>query len=85
MKVTMISSGGQVQVPAEIRRRWGTRRVLIDDAGDHIRIRPLPEDPIAAAAGSLAGPGPSAEGMVRQVRQEEAATETRKWKRSGAS
>jgi hypothetical protein len=41
----------------------------------------VPDDPIAAAAGSLAGPGPSAVEMLRQLREEEAAVESRKWKR----
>ena len=81
MRITHISQGGQVQVPAEIRRRWGTRRVMIDDAGDYIRIRPVPDDPIAAAAGSLAGPGPSATQMLRQWREEDLAAEEQKWAR----
>lgn len=79
MKVTKISQGGQIQVPAEVRKRWGTRNVMIDDAGAYIRISPIPEDPIAAAAGSLAGPGPTVNEMMRQHREEEAEIEERKW------
>ena len=79
MKIARISQGGQVQVPAEVRRRWGTRNVLIDDEGAYIRIRPLPDDPIGAAMGSLAGSGPSTEEMIRQFREEEAEAEARKW------
>jgi bifunctional DNA-binding transcriptional regulator/antitoxin component of YhaV-PrlF toxin-antitoxin module len=81
MKITQISQGGQVQVPAEVRRRWGTRRVLIEDLGNSLSIRPLPDDPIGAAVGSLAGPGPSSDEMRRQFRQEEAEAEARKWRR----
>jgi len=81
MRVTRISQGGQIQIPAEVRHRWGTRTVVLDDAGGYLRISPVPDDPIAAAAGSLAGPGPSAVEMLRQLREEEAAVESRKWKR----
>lgn len=49
-----ISSGGQVSVPAAIRKRWGTRAVLAEDHGDHVVLRPAPDDPIAAAVGAFA-------------------------------
>ena len=78
MRVTRISQGGQVQVPAEVRRRWGTRNILIEDLGDSLELRPLPNDPIAAALGSLAGPGPTSEEARRQWRAEEAEAEARK-------
>lgn len=81
MKITRISQGGQVQVPAEVRHRWGTRRVLIEDLGGSLSIRPLPDDPIGAAMGSLAGPGPSSDEMRRRARQEDAEAEERKVRR----
>jgi len=85
MKVTQISQGGQVQIPAEVRRRWGTRKVMIDDAGSYLRITPVPDDPIAAAAGSLAGKGAGISGTdaLRMWREEEIEAEERKWKRLG--
>lgn len=49
-----ISSGGQVSVPAAVRRRWGTRTVLAEDCGDHVVLRPAPDDPVAAAMGAFA-------------------------------
>jgi bifunctional DNA-binding transcriptional regulator/antitoxin component of YhaV-PrlF toxin-antitoxin module len=49
-----ISSGGQISVPAAVRTRWGTRTVLAEDRGDHIVLRPVPDDPIAAAVGVFA-------------------------------
>lgn len=82
MKLTRISQGGQVQIPAEVRRRWGTRTVLVDDAGTYLRISPVPDDPIAAAAGSLAGGGPSGTDIARIWRAEEASAEARKWQRT---
>ena len=82
MKVTKISQGGQVQIPAEVRRRWGTRKVVIDDAGDYLRIRPVPDDPIAAAVAMLAGKGNGLSGndLTRIWREEEIEAEERKWK-----
>jgi bifunctional DNA-binding transcriptional regulator/antitoxin component of YhaV-PrlF toxin-antitoxin module len=47
----VISKGGQVSVPASIRKRWGTRHVMAEDHGDHIVLRPAPADPVAAAIG----------------------------------
>lgn len=53
MKQSRISSGGQVSIPAKVRHRWKTDRILIEDRGDQVIVRPLPEDPIAAARGYL--------------------------------
>jgi bifunctional DNA-binding transcriptional regulator/antitoxin component of YhaV-PrlF toxin-antitoxin module len=53
MSKTVISKGGQIQVPAAVRRRWGTRDVIVEDRGDSLLVRPLPADPIGAALGSL--------------------------------
>jgi bifunctional DNA-binding transcriptional regulator/antitoxin component of YhaV-PrlF toxin-antitoxin module len=79
MKGSTISSGGQVSIPAEVRHRWRTRRILIDDRGDELVIRPIPDDPIRAAIGSLAGTGPSTDEMRAALRQEEAEIEDRRW------
>jgi bifunctional DNA-binding transcriptional regulator/antitoxin component of YhaV-PrlF toxin-antitoxin module len=49
-----ISNGGQVSVPAAVRKRWRTRTVLAEDRGDHIVLRPVPDDPVAAAVGVFA-------------------------------
>jgi bifunctional DNA-binding transcriptional regulator/antitoxin component of YhaV-PrlF toxin-antitoxin module len=49
-----ISSGGQISVPAAVLKRWGTRTVLFEDRGDHVVLRPAPDDPVAAAQGAFA-------------------------------
>lgn len=54
MKSLKVTRGGQVSVPAEIRRRWGTTRLTLEDLGDRIVLTPAPDDPIAAARGALA-------------------------------
>lgn len=46
-----ITTSGQVSIPASVRRRWGTRRVAVEDRGDHVIVRPLPDDPVAALRG----------------------------------
>lgn len=50
-----VSKGGQISIPATIRRRWGTTTLALDDQGDRIVLMPVPDDPIAAAEGALAG------------------------------
>lgn len=49
-----ISKGGQISIPAPIRKRWETGTVMLEDQGDKIVLTPVPDDPIAAAAGALA-------------------------------
>ncbi len=41
-----ITSAGQVSLPADIRHRWGTSTVLIEDEGDRVVLRPAPDDPM---------------------------------------
>ncbi len=78
-----ISKGGQVSIPAPIRKRWGTTTVTLDDQGDQIVLRPAPDDPIAAAAGAFAGEGrgPGLETIRREEREAEAEIEDRKYGR----
>ena len=79
MRQTTISKGGQISVPADIRRRWRTTRVLVEDRGDSLLVRPIPDDPVGAAMGSLAGPGPTSDEARAMLRDEEAADEDRRW------
>lgn len=53
-KRLVISRGGQISVPASVRKRWGTRAVLAEDRGDELILRPAPDDPIAAVRGIFA-------------------------------
>ena len=78
-----ITSGGQVSLPAEIRRRWGTRTVSIEDRGDEIVLRPFPDDPISAVRGILKGRTQLTTDEVRQLEREaDAEIEARKWSSS---
>lgn len=50
-----ISRGGQISIPAAIRRRWDTATLTLDDQGSRIVLEPASDDPVAAADGALAG------------------------------
>lgn len=83
MRYLMISKGGQISVPADIRRRWNTRRLRLEDRGDELVIRPAPEDPIAAARGIFKGRSKYTSEELRLLeREEQAELEARRWGRS---
>ena len=76
--MTRISRGGQVTVPAPVRRRWETERVALEDHGDYLLLRPL-RDPIDAFVGFAAGRGGlTSDKMRAQSRTEETAVEARR-------
>jgi bifunctional DNA-binding transcriptional regulator/antitoxin component of YhaV-PrlF toxin-antitoxin module len=79
VKVHKITKGGQISLPAEVRKRWQTKAVGVEDLGDRVVIRPLPDDPIAAARGALKGRLHASSAELRiKARQDEAAAETRR-------
>jgi bifunctional DNA-binding transcriptional regulator/antitoxin component of YhaV-PrlF toxin-antitoxin module len=80
MPTLKLSRGGQISVPAAIRHRWGASTIALEDHGDHVVLRPAPDDPIAAARGDLkdvAGEVTS-EDMRREARAEDAELERRR-------
>jgi bifunctional DNA-binding transcriptional regulator/antitoxin component of YhaV-PrlF toxin-antitoxin module len=79
MKIAKVSKGGQVSIPASIKNRWGTERVMIEDQGDSLVLRPLPDDPIGAALDLFGAGGPSTEEIRAQLREEDAAAEARRY------
>lgn len=81
MKTTTISKGGQISVPAEVRHRWGTRHVVVEDRGNALLIRPIPDDPIGAAIGSLSGRRPTSDELRSILRAEESAIDDRRGRR----
>lgn len=80
-----ITGAGQVSIPAEVRHRWATSTVAIEDEGDRIVVRPVPDDPIAALRGSLAhlGTDTSSVDAIRMSRDADVEIEEREWKRQG--
>lgn len=76
---TRITRGGQISIPAAVRRRWATDNILIEDSGDALVVRPLPADPIGAAIGSLPLPaGLTADELRSQARAEDQAHTNRR-------
>jgi hypothetical protein len=76
--MTRISRGGQVTVPASVRRRWETERVALEDHGDYLLLRPL-ADPIDGFVGFAAGRGaPASEELRTRSRDEVAAVAARR-------
>ena len=71
MELLKVTRAGQLSLPARIRRRWGTRRVAIEDRGDSVVLRPIPDDPIEAAGGALKGRIPSSEAVRARAREDE--------------
>lgn len=76
-----ISKGGQISVPAPIRRRWKTDSLVIEDLGDRVILRPIPSDPIASATGALASGRMTSTQARERIRREEQAAEARKHRR----
>lgn len=72
MVIMKVTESGQISIPAEVRRRWGAKAVTVVDEGDRLIIQPVPENPVEAARGSLAGPGTTSEEMRADFRAEEA-------------
>lgn len=73
-----VSRNGQISVPAPVRRRWGTRSVLVIDRGDYAIVRPIPDDPITTLRGSHAEPGVTTDQARAAERDAEAASEQRR-------
>ena len=64
---------GQVVIPAEVRGQFGIESGTLLElkvVDDHIELRPLPRDPIAAFCGSLAHGESLAEGLIAEHRAE---------------
>jgi hypothetical protein len=78
MKMHRITTGGQISLPAEVRHRWATKVVSVEDLGDKVVVRPLPDDPIAAARGALKGRISSSADLRKEARRDEAAAEARR-------
>jgi AbrB family looped-hinge helix DNA binding protein len=76
--IAKVTTSGQVSLPASVRKRWGTAQVIIEDEGDRVVVRPLPDDPIAAACGSLKGRGSTSETIRARERVADATRHRRR-------
>jgi hypothetical protein len=72
--------GGAVPVSDAVRQRWKTRFLVAEDCGDHLILRPDPEDPVKLALGAFKNSsGPSTDEMKQMEREEEREIEERKY------
>jgi bifunctional DNA-binding transcriptional regulator/antitoxin component of YhaV-PrlF toxin-antitoxin module len=79
MRRAKITRGGQISIPAEVRHRWQTSTLTLEDLGDRVVLTPAPDDPIAAARGALAGELSMTSSQLRAgAREAEAAAERRR-------
>ena len=85
MKTATVSKKGWVVIPAELRKKYhiepGTKLVFVDSDGT-IALVPVPDDPIEAGYGMLAGEGPSLLDDLlkdRQWEKEKEEAEIRRW------
>jgi AbrB family looped-hinge helix DNA binding protein len=76
--IAKVTTSGQVSLPAAVRKRWGTAQVVIEDEGDRVVVRPLPDDPIAAACGSLKRRGGASEAIRSRERAADASRQGRR-------
>jgi bifunctional DNA-binding transcriptional regulator/antitoxin component of YhaV-PrlF toxin-antitoxin module len=75
-----ITSSGQISLPADVRRRWGVRRVRLVDHGDHVTLEPIPDDVFAATFGLFpATDGLTSDEFRAKERKEEAEREDQKY------
>ncbi len=80
MERLRVSAEGGVPMPADVQARWKTRFLVAEDCGDHLILRPDPEDPVALAWGAFKNSsGPSTDEMKRMEREEEREIEERKY------
>jgi len=84
--VLKVTANGQISIPAHVRHRWNTDRVIAIDTPAGLIIRPFDPDAIDRIAGSFKRPGaPSVDEIRRQEREDEARREaTRERKRREA-
>jgi bifunctional DNA-binding transcriptional regulator/antitoxin component of YhaV-PrlF toxin-antitoxin module len=76
-----VSKGGQFSLPAEIRRRWATDALVVEDLGDRVVLRPIPSDPVATVVGAFPAKKGSATQARKRIRAEEQAAQRRKHRR----
>jgi len=76
--IAKVTTSGQVSLPAPVRRRWGVAQVVIEDEGDRVVVRPLPDEPIAAACGSLKRRGVHSQAIRARERVAENARQRRR-------
>jgi AbrB family looped-hinge helix DNA binding protein len=78
MAIMKVTASGQVSIPAAIRQRWQTHRVMIVDEGDRLVLMPIDDDPISQLQGLLKGTELTSDELRARFRDEEQAAEDRR-------
>ena len=68
MKVTQ---GGQISIPADVRRRWNTDRVVVIDTPDGLIVRPFDPDAADRIMGKYARRGGMTSDEMRRIARDE--------------
>jgi bifunctional DNA-binding transcriptional regulator/antitoxin component of YhaV-PrlF toxin-antitoxin module len=77
MSIQELDSKGRIVLPKKEREKMGiTKRVLVINAGDHLKIIPLPDKPLESLKGILSIPKPFSE--LRKEAEELAEKEARR-------
>ena len=66
--VMKVSSNGQVSIPAEVRARWQTDRVVVADLGDRVVVADLGDRVVVADLGDRVVMRPLAENPLEALR-----------------
>jgi len=73
MAILTTSSKGQVVIPKEERLKVGIKpgsKVIVEAVGDHIEIRPLPENPVEYFCGIFSEGSSLTEALIRERKEE---------------
>jgi bifunctional DNA-binding transcriptional regulator/antitoxin component of YhaV-PrlF toxin-antitoxin module len=70
-----ITDRGVISIPAEIRRVWKVRRVLLTEVDGGVLLRPVPDDPIGATRGIFATASKTSDDMLAEDRAADRAKE----------
>lgn len=74
MSLVDLDSRGRLTLPSDLRRAMrGSKKVVLVESGDHIKIIPIPDDPFKALEGALDLPVQSKE--LRKLVEDEALKE----------
>jgi len=76
-----LSKGGRLSLPTHIRRRWATDSLVLEDRGDRVILRPIPQDAITRAVGAFASKDMTSSRARDQMRREEQEAQNRKYPR----
>jgi DNA-binding transcriptional regulator/RsmH inhibitor MraZ len=77
MSIQELDSKGRLMIPKREREKMKmTRRVLVINAGDHLKVIPLPDKPLESLEGAIRSEKPFSE--LRRSAEELAAREARR-------